>query len=422
VTPASFTGLCRTVRRTAAPLASATLVSQLNSIVILLALTHLGTQGMLADYRLALSAVGVATIVALPGAATAVSRSAAAGHSVAFELARRRLAWAFVGAAGLALTAAVLLVISRRSTALAVLAAAAVFVPWVVSDLAGAHLIGTRRFSTYLRLQLVVQTATALWIAIALLVEPGDAWALVAGYLGVTALVQGSALLRLPRRPDTDALRDCYRYGKRLSRINVLSAIDLQLDVLLTAVLLSRPDVALLAVARTGGQFMKALWYLVAQANIGRFSTLREDDSRHAALVLGLWLTPVFALICGISAALCPWVVPAIFGQSYAGAVTVAQLLLLVPVVGAVGACLELHLKAHAGVRELYILHIVKPVSSFVCLPIAIWTLGLVGVGIEALLIAALYTVLTAVLVLGHHLRQRTARAVRVSRPLETQP
>jgi hypothetical protein len=73
---------------------------------------------------------------------------------------------------------------------------------------------------------------------------------------------------------------------------------------------------------------------------------------------------------------------------------------LLAPVVSAFGSSLELHLKAQACVRELYVLHLVKPISSAVLLPVALLTWGLVGVGIEALAIAALYSVLTAWLVL----------------------
>jgi len=392
-------GLRSVVRRTAAPLGAAMLISQVNSIVILLALTRIGTRGMLADYRLALSAVAIASIVALPGAATAVGRSAAGGHAVAVALARQRLPWALFGAIGLTVTGVYLSATGRASTGLAILAAALVFVPWAVTDLAGAYLIGAREFSRYLRLQIVVQCATAVWVAVALLVVPGAAWPLVAGYLGLTAAAQGVVLLRLPNRPSAAARQECYTYGKRLSRINVLSAIDLQLDVLLTAALLSRPDVALLAVARTGGQFVKALWYLVAQANIGRLAALEESRSRAESMRLGVWLTAGFAVVCGGAAALCPTVVPLVFGHDYAGAVRVAQLLLLVPAVGGIGSALELHLKAQARVRELYVLHIVKPLTSCVCLPLAILKWGLLGVGIEALAIAALYSLLTGWLV-----------------------
>ena len=409
------------IRRTAAPLGAATIISQANSIIILLALANIGTLDMMADYRLAVSAVAIATIVALPGVATAVSRSAARGHAVAASVARRRAPWALLAAGGLVVTGLFLTATERRSTGLAILAAAVVFVPWSVSDIAGAYMIGARDFSRYLRLQVAVQIATAVWVAASLVLMPGAAWPLVLGYFGLTALFQGYALLRLPRRPDPVALQECFRYGKRLSRIGVLSSIDLQLDVLLTAALLSRPDVALLAVARTGGQFLKSMWYIIAQANIGRLAALDEHESRAASMKLGVLLTAGFAVVCSTAALLCPVVVPLLFGTDYTGAVTVAQLLLLVPAVAAVGSSFELHLKAQARVRELYVLHLVKPISSCVCLPIAILLWGLTGVGIEALVIATLYSVLTTWLALRPR-RSAQGAAAAAARPLGARP
>ena len=122
--------LAAVIRRTAAPLALATLISQANSIIILLALTRVGTLDMVADYRLAISAVGIATIVALPGAATAVSRSTAAGHAVTASVSRRRVPWALAGAVCLAGAGALLVAADRRTTGFAILAAAVAFVPW----------------------------------------------------------------------------------------------------------------------------------------------------------------------------------------------------------------------------------------------------------------------------------------------------
>lgn len=128
-------------------------------------------------------------------------------------------------------------------------------------------------------------------------------------------------------------------------------------------------------------------------------------------------LTAVYALIGVVAAALCPWVVPFVFGEDYAGAVTVAQLLLLVPAVSATGSCLELHLKAQARVRELYVLHLVKPLASAALLPLALVLFGLVGVGIEALVIAVLYTILTTALVYGK--RAQRGAASRASAAVE---
>lgn len=398
-----------TLRRTVAPLGAATVVSQVNSILILLALTNLGTLDTLADFRLALSAVAIATIVALPGAAVAVARAVARGQDVTFAIARRRVPWSVAGAAGLAVTGAVLMLLGRGSTGLAVAVAGIVFVPWSVSDLAGAHLIGARSFPRYLRLQAVVQSSTVAWVVLAVTLGHGRAWLIVLGYLGLTAVAQAFVLVRLQRTVDQAALDECHLYGKRLSKIGVLSSIDLQLDVLLTAALLSKPNVALLAVGRAGGQFLKATWYLVSQANIGRLAALDETESRSVSMRLAVALTAVYALIGVVAAALCPWVVPFVFGEDYAGAVPVAQLLLLVPAVSATGSCLELHLKAQARVRELYVLHLVKPLASAALLPLALVLFGLVGVGIEALVIAVLYTILTTALVYGKRAQRSAA-------------
>jgi O-antigen/teichoic acid export membrane protein len=387
------------LKQTAVPLAAATVISQANSIVILIALTHLGAPGTLADFRVAVSVVGLATIVALPGVAIAVTRATARGHSVAYQLSRRRVPWALLAAGGLAVTGACLVAGGRQSTGVAILAAAVVFAPWSVSDLIGADLIGARDFRRYLGIQALVQICTAAWVVGTLLAIPAAAWMLVVGYFGVTSLVQGAVLVRLPRRADPEAVREAYAYGKRLSLIGVLSSIDLQLDILLAAVLLSRVDVALLAVARAGAQLFKAVWFLIAQAHVGRLAALDEHESRIAGAKLGFLVTGGFLAAGAVSAALCPTVVPLLFGSQYKEAVPVAQLLLLAPGIAGLGSALELHLKAQARVRSLWVLHTVKPLTSWVLLPTALVLFGLIGVGIEALAIAALYTMLTMWLV-----------------------
>ena len=387
-------GVLAPLRRTAFPLAAATAISQANSLVILVALTHLGSPGTLADFRVAVSVVGIATIVSLPGLAVAVTRATARGDAVAYQLARRRVPWALLAAGGLTVVGASLVAGGRRSAGVSILAAALVFVPWSISDLIGAGLIGARRFGRYLKLQAFVQVGTAAWVVASLLVFPAAGWVLVTGYFGVTAVVQAAALLRQPRQADHGAVQEAYGYGKRLSLIGVLSSIDLQLDVLLTAALLSRADVALLAVARAGAQLFKAIWFLVAQAHISRLAAADEQKSRRAGIRLGFLATGGFLAVGALSAALCPTVVPMIFGSGYEGAVPVAQLLLLAPGIAGLGAALELHLKAQARIRKLWVLNTIKPLTSWVCLPIALLVFGLIGVGIEALAIAALYSVL----------------------------
>ncbi len=378
-------------RRAVAPVGLASLVSTLNSLGISVLYARLAGPAQYGVFQLTLAIVGLAGIVALAGSPSSATRAAAQGRAAARGLFRARLPYAFAAAALLGAAGGVLWIVRQDALGPGLIAAAAVLPLFVGGDVYPAHLIGARRFGDFLLFQLVLQASTLLAVLAAVALAPGSPWLAVLAIGGLTGLVQLRGLVRLPPHPlDLGDLA----YARRLTVLTILTTLDVRLDILLAGFLLGPRDASFVAVARTLPTLGKRIWEIVYQPLFVRIASLGEADALREARRLR-W--PILAVLGGFAAAgaaIAPWLIPALYGPPFRTAVHLSQLLLLATALIAAGYPEEVFFKAHGRFRELTRIYTILPLLSFAALPPLILTLGIIGIGVEALLVAVVYIAL----------------------------
>lgn len=378
--------------RRLSPLGWATALSTLNSLVIAVVYARVAGAAAYGTFQLALALSAVAGIIALGGAPTAAMRAAAEGRSIARALFRRRLPWCGLASMVLAAGAAGLFAAGDEALAAAVLAAVLLLPATVGGDVVPAEMLGSGRFRAYLRYQVGLQSVSAALVAAAAVAAPDSPWLAVLALQASIGAWQLRTLARLRQpRPPTD---EDLRYARGLSGLNILTNVDARLDILLAGALLGSRETGIVAVARTLPLAMKHVWELLYQPIFNRLAASSRDDAAawmHAQrwkLVAGLGGMNVAA------AALCPLVIPPVFGDEFDDAVLPAQLVLLAAALLTVGSLESVFLKASGRIRQLTILLVALPVASLLVLPPALAVAGPTGIGVKALVVAAVHVTL----------------------------
>jgi len=374
------------------PLAASTCVSLLNSVAISTVYARVGGASAFGTYQIALGATAGLGILALSGAGTAATRAAAQGRNAAWPLFRLRLPYAFAAAAvliGIGTAAAA----SGAGPLGAAIAAGGVTMPLHVgADVYPAQLLGQRRYVHYFLFQLVVQSLTLAAVVEAIVAAPHEPWMAVLGLTGVTGVLQFGGLL-LSRR-ESDASGEDVHYARRITAVGILSGLAARLDIILTGALLGVHEAGLLGVARTLSGVMRRIWdtlnpiFFVKLAATTPRDGLRVASRYRLAVMLALGGPG----IAGIAAA--PVLVPFLFGDSFRPAVTVTQLLLGASVLAPVAYLEAVLLKAQGDLRRLGWSYVVLPLVSILAMPPLVWRVGLNGVGITAILVAAVSVLL----------------------------
>jgi O-antigen/teichoic acid export membrane protein len=375
--------------RTIGPLAIASAVSTLNSLVIALVYARIGGAEHYGTYTLALSLTAMAALVALPGATMAAQRASAQGRRTAWPLFRARLPWAFAAAALVTIAGGVVIVLGNAELGAALVASGIALPLFVGGDLVRGDMLGRGAYREYLHFQILIQGISALAVVVVIVLAGAEPWIAVLALTGTTGVIQ---LIQLARERDvaTDVRAD-KAYARQMSVIGVLATADAQIDISLSGALLGPREAGILAVARAIPLQIKYVWELIYQPFFRTFAAVSATRGMEVArqrrwLVISAIGVPA---VIGIVAA--PWLLPALFGDDFKDAVPVTQLLLVSSIVLAFGSLESLLLRAQGFVRSLNTLYIVLPLVSIVSLPILIAVGGLVGVGVKAILVAVVH-------------------------------
>jgi O-antigen/teichoic acid export membrane protein len=360
-----------------------------NSLLIAILCARLASVTYYGVYQLTFAILAVLGLVALASSGAAVTRAAAQGRTVAWPVFRARVPYC-VATSMLLVCSGAVLYLSGNSQLGASLLAISVTIPFFLgADVYPAYLLGERRWMDYLRFQLAVQTATAVAVAGAVVVAPGDPWVAVFAVGTITGVVQ-FARLWLLRAVTSPAERDI-AYAKQVTALSVLPAIDGRLDILVTGALLSAREAGLVAIARSLPLLTKRVWEVLYQPFFVKMSAIGPLENLR---VVRRYRLPLFAVLGSgslVAAALAPVLIPAVFGVGGRGAVTLAQLLLIATAVTVFGLLDEVLLRAQGDLRRLRIVLVVLPVISMVAMPVLVYLLGIDGVGVEAVIVAIVY-------------------------------
>ncbi len=369
------------------PLAGATIVSLLNSIGITVLYARLGGARALGTYQLAISIVGALAVLALSGATTAATRAAAQGRRAAWPLFRARLPYLLATAAIVAGAGGVVAEIGSRSLGAALAVAGLVTPLYLGADVYPAELLGAGRFRAYFFFQLAVQGLTLAAVAVTLVIVPHRPWTAVLALAGTTGILQFAGLFA-SRQENTLGSEDL-RYARGLTGVTILSAVDARLDIVLTGIFLGTRQTGLLATARTFPGLVRRAWDVLYPVFFNRLSAIRAEEALavanryRVAVLVALGAPSVLGIV------LAPTLVPWLFGGGFRGAILVTQLLLVSSAVAPLAFLEAVLLKAQGDLRRLGFSYVALPVVSLTAMPPLIWGFGLKGVGIEAIIAAA---------------------------------
>jgi O-antigen/teichoic acid export membrane protein len=371
------------------PLAIATVVSTANSLAIALVYARIAGANAYGVYQLALSLTALAGLLALAGSSTATMRAGANGRSAAWPIFRARLPFCVLASLVLGLAATGVAIWGDRAVGYA-LAVGAVLLPWAIGgDVFQGQLLGRQRYRDYLRFQIALQGSAVIAVVVAVVAAPGSPWLAVLAYFACVGLTQMLGILR--SRADAHALPDDVRYARHVSGVSILNEVDSRLDITLPGVLLGPKQAGIVAVARALSNQVRYFWGILYQPIFVRLAAGTPKEGLAFARRYRWMLVAVMGLPCGLGIALSPLIIPGFFGPQFDTAVPTAQLLLLAIAVVAMGSLEAVFLKAQGYLRQLAFTYVALPIFSLVTLPPLILTIGVIGVGVEAVAAALLY-------------------------------
>jgi O-antigen/teichoic acid export membrane protein len=372
-------------------LAGATAASVINSFIIALAFARLAGSSALGIYQTALAATGLIGFVAVSGSAGAATRAAAQDRPAAWPLFRRRIPYCLAGSAVSAAVAAYLVLRGADSAAAAFGALACTLPIFLGADVYPAHLLGRRQYHSYFKFQLAVQTTTVAGVLAALLVRPHDPWLALLAFTSLTGFLQlrGVLSLREGARAET---RD-FSYARGMSVVAVLGALSSRLDLLLVGSLLGARQAGLVAVARLFPALVKRAWEIPAPWFLTKMASGDGVDASTVANRYRIRVTGLLGAMAVLGIIAAPFAIPAFFGQDFAGAVTLTQLLLAAAAIGPFAFLDEVALRAVGDVRRLGLVYVVVPGVTLLSMPVLVLAFGILGVGMSAIASTATYVI-----------------------------
>lgn len=373
-----------TLARRGAGLWASNLAVMAVGFVVPLALARLAALEDYGRFGFASAVIATCSIFTAPGLATAVTQGAARRQHGTLGIAiASRVRASIIAMVVTAATGAWFMAFADRTTGVLLLAATPLIIPAYALDLATSFLNGQRRYRAMVITLLSAAAAPALAVVLALLAG-APVVVVTVSYFAALGLVNVIALSTVQRAFVENRTVDpeMIRYGRRLSWISSLGAVQFYFDRLVIGVTLGFAEVAIYSVAKIFQQGLKATWTAVNQQ---LFPALAAHDRQGASTLNRRTLVPIwiaFTLLAGLGALAAPLLVPLVFGTPYEASVTPARILLLAVALGIPGAQFEMLFRAVADERKLYIQRITFAVAEVSCTGIGAWLHGVTGASI----------------------------------------
>lgn len=353
-----------------------------------LALARLATPDDYGRFSFVTATLATCSILTAPGIGIAVTQGAARGQHGVLRLAvRSRIRWSMLASLVSAALGAWFLLLQDRTTGLMLLLAAPFLVSVYGLDLASAFLNGSRRYRAMVWTMLATAAVPAATVALILWLG-GSIVTTVVGYFVAVSLSNATSLAIVWRgfveneRADPELIR----YGRRLSWISSLGAVQFYVDRLVIGLTIGFADLAVYSVAKIFQQGFKSTWVAVNQQ---LFPSLSSRDPHGAAELNRRTLLPItggLAVLFAVAALAVPAVVTLLFGPGYEASATPARILMLAFVMGVPGAQFEMLFRAVGDERRLYIQRGTFAAAEVCCAGIGASLYGVVGASVGMLI------------------------------------
>lgn len=352
--------------------------------VVPLALARLATPDDYGRFSFVTAVVAVCSILTAPGLAVAVTHGAARGQDGSMRAAMRdRVRTSGFAVGVVALVGLWVLTFRDHMTGILLLAVAPLVVPTYACDVAGAFLNGQGRYRQMIVALLVAAAVPALAVGGALLLGASILIVTLAYFVSLSVVNVAALAIVQSRYVANDRVDpDVMRFGRRLSWISSLGAVQYYFDRLLIGAMLGFADLAIYSSAKIFQQGLKSIWTAVSQQLFPKLAVCAPSDARRLArrTLFPIWFG--FLAVGLVGVLLAPIVVPVVFGSDYAPSVTPARLLMLAVVIGIPGAQLELLFRAVADERRLFTQRIAFTIAELACTGVGAWLYGVTGAAV----------------------------------------
>jgi O-antigen/teichoic acid export membrane protein len=230
------------------------------------------------------------------------------------------------------------------------------------------------------RLLLLLVTVGATWLAVIL---TQNVVIVLLASLGSTSLGNLGCYLWTSLRERANDQKDAAStgYGKRLSALHVLMAVESRADHVLVGTFLSFEQLGWFNMAdRICDAVMKGMWTPTAQMFFPRLAEASPAEARRRLRVWGAYLVVAFALLAAAVWLLVPWLVPWLLGPRYNGALPYVQWLVVIAAVTVPCSAFEVYAQARAQERALWSTRLVLTVTHLLALPLLLKWWGIDGV------------------------------------------
>jgi len=360
-----------------------------------LAFVRLATPADYGRFSLIAAIIAIANIGTLPGLNISLRQAAARGcHGAMSQTAAIRIRWAIFAVLGLVAAGAVIRVRGDAHTGNLLLLLAPLLPLIYGIDVAQSFLNGIQRFvplSAWMLITALVPSAAV----VALLFTGAGAGAGVVGYYSALAAVNVLAYrwvsLRYRRNDRTDP--ESIRYGKRLTVITALGALQSYADKLAVASVLNLEALAIYSVGKLFQQGLTLTWGALNQLYAPKLASRPLDEARHLTRATLPYVWVFFGALAALLVAAAPLIVRIVFGNAYASSVPVARMLIIAVWLAIPGAQFEVLFTSTGDETRLYVQRITFAVLQLLLVGGGARLFGLSGAVLGATLTYALNSI-----------------------------
>ncbi len=295
-----------------------------------IALARFLTKQVYGQYNFIFSIIGVITIFALPGMASATIRAIVRGYEGTYlKIIKTKIKYALIGF--FILSCIIIYFIFKNDLHLAkyLLIATIFFIPQYCLVEYTNFFIGKKYFKKVAIFDIItVIIYTTLTIAVAYLTKDLF-WIILTltGSISISYFI--FFLISLKYKKNNQTKKGLIKYGKHLTLIEAIPLIGVHVDKLIITYFMGFEALAIYAIASIIPQQMRGVIKSIIPIFSPKFSELNQEEvypKIRKKLLYLIILSIIFGLVMII---LTPFLIPPIWGQKYIGSIYYAQLLII---------------------------------------------------------------------------------------------
>ena len=370
-------------------------VAAVLALLLSVAFARLFTKELYGQWNYIFSIMGLLAVTTLPGMNMAIVQAVARGHDRVFvEGTKVKLKWSLLGSLALLGVGAYYYLNDSTLLGICLLISAPFFPFYENLQVYGAYFAGKKQFSKSAKYVIITQVIS-MTAAILVLYFTRNLIFILITYLGFFSLLRGLFFkLAVNAVQGTNGDSSALTFGKKMTGLNIISAITTHGDKVILGVFLGFSDLAVYSIARGFQKMVAGTMKSVSSLSFPKLAELGEKEAYSAVKRRYFYLMLVSAIVAGISIIICPFLIPFLYSEQYADSVFYAQILLVSLIVAVPTQIFSLALfPAQRKVKESYKLAVAQIVIRTVLIIGLIQTLGILGLVLAKLITGVLLMV-----------------------------